>query len=172
MIFKAFKEKSNQKYVNNLLEVRKAIIDGKKISSIGVLLNEQEFNDIEAFNQLFKLLGLNAPKHKILTYSLDETSVHAQWETFYGSKDFGWNGKIKSLDLEQFVDRNFEMLICYFKTEAIELKQIAAMSKADFKVGVSKLDERLYDLIVDVELGKFDVFASELKKYLMILNKL
>ncbi|WP_411768868.1 DUF6913 domain-containing protein [Winogradskyella sp. A3E31] len=172
MIFKAFKEKSNQKYVNNLLVARKAAVDKRKVTSIGVLLNEQEFRDSEAFHRLFKVLGLHAPKHKILTYSIDDSIAHAQWDTFYGPKDFGWNGKIKNLDLQQFVERDFDVLICYYKSEDIELKQVAAMSKANFKVGISSNDERLFDLIINVKPSQFDVFASEFKKYLMILNKL
>lgn len=172
MIFKSFKVKSNQKYVNNLLDARKAAINKRKVTSIGVLLNEQEFRNSDAFNHLFKLLGLNAPKHKILTYSIDESIAHAQWDTFYGPKDFGWNGKIKNLDLQQFVERDFDVLICYYTSEYIELKQIAAMSNANFKVGITSDDERLYDLIINVKPSQFDVFASELKKYLMILNKL
>ena len=46
------------------------------------------------------------------------------------------------------------------------------MSKANFKVGISNTDERLYDLIIDVKPKQFQLFKTEFVKYLNILNKL
>ena len=42
MILKAFKEKSNQKYINNLLNSRKAVFTTNKVKTIGVLLNLED----------------------------------------------------------------------------------------------------------------------------------
>ncbi|MDO1500244.1 hypothetical protein Q2T40_08900 [Winogradskyella maritima] len=172
MILKAFKEKSNQKYVEALLSARTNNVGTNKVVSIGVLLNAEEFDNQEAFQKYFKALELHSPKHKILTYSQDDSVVHSQWDTFYGPKDFGWKGKIKSLDLETFIDTDFDVLICYYKANTIELNQVAVMSKAELKVGLSNKDERLYDLIIDVKPSQFEVFKTEFKKYLTILNKL
>ena len=88
------------------------------------------------------------------------------------TKRFGWNGKLKNIDLQNFTDTKFDVLICYFLAEENELKQIAAMSMANFKVGISNRDERLYDLIIDVKPKDFEIFKIELKKYLTILNKI
>ena len=44
--------------------------------------------------------------------------------------------------------------------------------KANFKIGLSNTDQRLYDLIIDVKPDQFGVFKEELKKYLTVLNKL
>jgi hypothetical protein len=46
------------------------------------------------------------------------------------------------------------------------------MSMANFKVGISSRDERLYDLIIYVDNKDFKIFKDELKKYLTILNKI
>lgn len=172
MILKAFKEKSNQKYVNNLLAARKAIVNGNKIVSVGVLLNAVEFDDFESFNLFFKTLNLNSPKHKILTFSSEDSVVHNQWDSFFGPKDIGWKGKIKSIDLQTFIDTDYDVLICYYKENILELNQVAAMSKANFKVGISNTDERLFDLIIDVKPKQFELFKTEFNKYLNILNKL
>jgi hypothetical protein len=172
MILKAFKEKSNQKYVNRLLSNRKAAVNSNKVKTVAVLLNSSEFHEFEVFRVYFKELGLSSPKHKIVAFTLDHKLEHNKWNAHFSPKDFGWKGKIKNIDLQEFIDEPFDVLICYFKNEVLQLNQITAASKANLKVGISRNDERLYDLIIDVSLQQINTFKQELKKYLNILNKL
>ncbi len=172
MILKAFKEKSIQKYVNKLLATRKAAVNSNKIKTIAVLLNTSEFHEFEVFKVYFKELGLNSPKHKIIAFTLDDKLEHNKWNTHYSPKDFGWKGKIKNIDLEAFINEPYDVLICYYKKEVLQLDLITAASNANLKVGISRNDERLYDLIIDVALKDINIFKEELKKYLNILNKL
>ncbi|WP_299103178.1 hypothetical protein [uncultured Winogradskyella sp.] len=172
MILKAFKEKSNRKYVNKLLAERKPSVNNSKVKTVAVLLNANEFHEFEVFRVYFKELGLTSPKHKIVAFTMDDKLEHNQWNAHYSPKDFGWNGKIKNQDLQSFIDEPFDMLICFFKNPVLQLNQITAISKANFKVGISNEDERLYDLIIDVELKNINIFKQELKKYLNILKKL
>ena len=172
MILKAFKEKSIQKYVNKLLATQKSAVSNTKVKTVAVLLNANEFHEFEVFRVYFKELGLNSPKHKIIAFTLDDKLEHNKWNTHYSPKDFGWNGKINNVDLETFINEPFDMLLCYYKQEVLQLDLITAASKANLKVGISKNDERLYDLIINVALKDINVFKQELKKYLNILNKL
>ena len=172
MILKAFKEKSIQKYVNKLLAAGKASVHSDKVKTVAVLLNTNEFHEFEVFRVYFKELGLNSPKHKIVAFTLDDKLDHNKWNTHYSPKDFGWKGKLNNLDLEAFINEPYDMLICYYKEQVLQLDFIAAASKANLKVGISRNDERIYDLIIDVALKEINIFKQELKKYLNILNKL
>lgn len=172
MILKAFKEKSNRKYVNNLLATRKSTVDNNKIKTVAVLLNANEFHEFEVFRVYFKELGLISPKHKIVAFTMDDKLEYNQWNAHFSPKDFGWKGKIKNLDLETFINEPYDMLICFFKNPVLQLNQITAASKSHFKVGISNEDERLYDLIINVELKNINIFKQELKKYLNILKKI
>jgi hypothetical protein len=172
MILKAFKEKSNQKYVNNLLNTRVPAVNSNKVKTVAVLLSASEFHEFEVFRVYFKALGLSSPKHKIIAFTLDDKLEHNKWNTHYSPKDFGWKGKLNNKDLQDFIDEPYDVLICYYKNELSQLKQITAASNANLKVGISIKDERLYDLIIDVSLKEINVFKQELKKYLNILNKL
>lgn len=172
MFLKLFKEKSLQKYVNKLLASRKADVNNTKVKTIAVLLNASEFHEFEVFRIYFKELGLNSPKHNIVAFTLDDKLDHNKWNTHYSPKDFGWSGKTNNLELEAFLNEPYDLLICYFKTQVLHLDYMTAASKANLKVGISKHDERLYDLIIDVELKDINIFKNELKKYLNILNKL
>ncbi|WP_179354014.1 DUF6913 domain-containing protein [Winogradskyella vidalii] len=172
MILKAFKEKSNRKYVNNLLTTRKSAVDNSAIKTVAVLLNAEEFHEFEVFRVYFKELGLNSPKHKIIAFTMDDKLEYNQWNAHFSPKDFGWNGKIKNVDLDTFINEPYDMLVCFFKNQVLQLNHITAASKANFKVGISNEDERLYDLIIDVDLKEINVFKQELKKYLNILKKI
>lgn len=172
MIFSAFKEKSNQKYINRLLNSRASRVHQKKINSVGVLLNLKEFSDLDAFRNFFTELNLLSPQTKIITFVEDNTITDKLWDTYFSPKDFGWRGAIKSKDLKRFIDTEFDALISFYREDVMELKLITALSKSNFKIGISNTDPRLYDLILDVETNDFEVFKSELKKYLTILNKL
>ena len=59
----------------------------------------------------------------------------------------------------------------FYKGQALELKMVTAASKANFKIGLSGVDDRLHDFILDVTTKDFSVFKTELKKYLTILKK-
>lgn len=172
MILKAFKEKSNQKYVNKLLSARKAAVNNNKVKTVAVLLNADEFSDFESFRQYFKALGLTSPKHKVIAFTKDDKYESSQWESYFSPKDFGWKGKINSTDLQLFIDEAFDVLISYYKDENLQLNFITAASQANLKVGLCRKDERLYDLIIDVKPKEIDIFKTEFKKYLNILNKL
>lgn len=172
MILKAFKEKSNRKYVNKLLAERKPSVNNNKIKTVAVLLNANEFHEFEVFRVYFKALGLISPKNKIVAFTMDDKLEHNKWNTHFSPKDFGWKGKIKNTDLQTFINEPYDMMISFYKSEVLHLNQIAAASKALFKVGISNEDERLYDLIIDVELKEINIFKEELKKYLNILKKI
>ncbi|RNC79762.1 MAG: hypothetical protein ED556_14380 [Winogradskyella sp.] len=172
MILKAFKEKSNQKYINKMLMNREGVISNETINSVGVLLNESEFKDYEVIEKFFNSIGILSSKLSFFAFSDSKETQHNTWDNIYRSSDFGWRGKLKNIELENFTKTNFDVLICYFLANDIELIQIAAMSKSNFKVGISNEDERLYDLIIEVNPNNFEVFTTELKKYLTILNKL
>lgn len=172
MIFKALKEKSNQNHINKLLNSRTVAIHKRKIESVGVVLNYNEFVDFESFRVFFKEVGILSPKTKIIAYVNDENATDTLWDTKFNKNDFGWNGKIKNTELQTFLDTDFDALISFYKQNILQLNLITTLSKANFKIGISNTDHRLYDLIVDVETKNFPLFKAELKKYLIVLNKL
>ena len=116
---------------------------------------------------------LSPEVEKIIAFVDDEKkNTDTLWVSYSTPKDFGWNGKIKNVDLQSFVEKDFDALICFYKQNTIELDLITATSNANFKIGISNKDNRLYDFIIDVNPKNFDVFKTELKKYLAVLNKI
>lgn len=172
MFLKRFKEKSNQKYINSILNSRSVIVDSRKIESIGIVFSFDEFNNYEAFGSLFKELNILENKVKFIAFITDEKLTPNSWDAFFNPKNFGWKGKIENVELEEFVNTEFDGLISYYKEDSLELNLVTALSKANFKIGISGNDERLHDFIIDVKPNQIELFKMELIKYLKVLNKI
>jgi len=172
MILKGFKEKSNQKFINKLIDTRRAQTSTKRMESVGIVLNLSEFDDFEIFRIFFEDLKLNPNKIKLVGFVEDPKLIEFSRELLFSEKQIGWKGKIKNNELQSFLNTSFDVLVSYYKTDNLELNLITALSKANFKVGLTVHDKRFYDLILDVLPNQFNVFKQEFIKYLTILKKL
>tara|TARA_R110002049_G_scaffold41236_1_gene124484 strand:+ start:1509 stop:2027 length:519 start_codon:yes stop_codon:yes gene_type:complete len=172
MILEGFRKKSNEKYLNKLLSKRHVNVSDNKIESLGVILNIDEKTDFELFIKLAENLKIHPNKLKIITFSEHVKDDINSWDNCYNPKDFGWKGRIKNIELQSFLDLKLDALISYYEKEILELKLITASSNAKLKVGILQTDERVNDLIIKTNLKEFDVFKTELFKYLTILNKI
>ncbi|MCR8669105.1 hypothetical protein NO995_15575 [Aestuariibaculum sp. M13] len=172
MILKGFKEKSNKKYLNKLLNERQGRVDDSKIESLGVIFNYDETDNFEQFRKLADKLKVRPNKVKIIAFSEREIELQSTWDVCYTFKDFGWKGAVNNSELQAFIKTEFDALISFYNNDILELKLMTALSKAKFKIGVLQDDERLNDFIIKTKLNEFDVFENELFKYLTILNKI
>ena len=66
MFLKLFKDKSNQKYINRILNSRISNVRKKRIESVGVLLNLEEFSDYDALKQFLKSINVLDNKVKFI----------------------------------------------------------------------------------------------------------
>ena len=172
MILKGFKEKSNKKYLNNILAQRHIDDTDKQIKSLGVIIHINNFDDFDVFRALASHLNIHTKNLKVIAYTTDEKANINSWDECYNFKDFGWKGTIKNIGLKSFLETKFDALISYYVDDVLELKLITGMSKASFKIGLFREDDRLNDLIIKTSLNEFNVFKNELLKYLTILNKI
>jgi len=171
-ILKGFKEKSNKKYLDSIINSREAKVNNNKIKSLGVIFCIDELEDFELFRNLAEGIKVRPNKLKIIAYTESIKDAPNFWDTYYHSEDFGWNGKIKNVELQSFLDTEFDALVSYYEKDLLELKLLTAMSKARFKIGILKTDERLNDFIIKTKLKDFYLFKRELVRYLNILKKI
>jgi len=145
--------------------------------SVGILYNatsERQIKQIKPFIDYFfelkkdvKALGyVNA---KQLSY------CHApklQYDFFY-QKDLNWYYKPQNYIIENFVKKEYDILINLSDSSCIPIKYLIASSVARFKVG--KLEEgfEIYDLMIELkkEDDNMEKLISEIAKYLKIINK-
>ena len=170
MILKLLKQKTNQNYINKLLATRKSVINDNKVKSVAVLFNEAEFDDFKIFRQHFK--DFKFSEFKIFTYVPNNKPQLNKSKVYFSPNDFGWHGTLKNAHLKTFTDEVYDVLISFYNEDVLHLQMITALSNANFKIGLSNKDERLYDLIINVNPNQIEILKKEFKKYLKILKKI
>ena len=121
---------------------------------------------------MFTDLGLNINRLRFIAMIDSDKDQANSWDAFYSKENFDWLGHCKNAEVNEFINFPFDLLLSYYKPNSYELNIVTAMSKANFKVGLSGEDKRLHDLILEIEPKNTSTFKTELIKYLKTLNKI
>jgi len=173
MIFTGIKRKSNQLFFNKQLPnfLKKAhSSSSKKVKKVIVFIDAiSEKPAIE--DSLIKHLNLSKEDVELFIFQ-SNVSKENKIEGVFSSRDFGWYGKIKSEFLKSVLTNEYDLLINYSKVESLYNNLLILQCKSAFRAGFAHYDNRFYDLLIDCKSSEIELFNSELKKYLKILNKI
>jgi len=171
MFFKRFKKKSAQKCIVNQTKVPRAL-NTNKIKTVGVLVDAEQYSLFPYAKKIASLFSVSEEDVHVLYYHPDKK----QKETFEGElftdADLSFKATLKSDMANQFIQTPFDCLINFYKDDKLMLNLVAVKSKAQFKIGFASINENINDFSVATTPNHIDVFVSELKKYLTILNKI
>lgn len=167
-----FKEQSlNKRFQKELKKVPESRTPiAKEIHSVAILTNQEIFNEVDIVHEIKHQID-SIRTVQIYCYRNFKKSDEKSYKHFT-EKDFDWGGKIKDSSLDSFLDNPFDLLIGYFDQKHLYLEYTALRSQATFKVGLAKVNDRIYDLVVAEEPVNIQVFIDVLKKYLSLLNKI
>ncbi len=168
-----FKYKSGVKYLRQQLEQSRDMPERKPgLNAVGVIVDLDRFDRSEAFYELIDAFSLRPNAVKIMGYKryYDKNSPYST--PVFSDKDLGWNGDIENSYALEFLSREYDILINYFKEDNLLMELMSIKTRARMRVGFSELDAAYNDLIFDCELSDFSLFKEELKKYLVVLNEL
>ena len=172
MFLKLFRKRSNQKYINKILNSKRSKISDRKIRSVGIILSLEEYKDYDNLKGIFTNFGVNENQIKFITYVSHKDFQLNHWDDYFNPEDFGWNGNITNIALNEFINTRYDVLISFYRIDNTDLNLVSAKSKANFKIGISNFDQRINDFIIDVDIENIEVFRNELEKYLKGLNKI
>ena len=68
MFLKLFRKRSNQKYINKILNSKRSKISDRKIRSVGIILSLEEYKDYDKLKGIFTNFGVNENQIKFITY--------------------------------------------------------------------------------------------------------
>ncbi|WP_420573131.1 DUF6913 domain-containing protein [Kordia sp.] len=169
MFLKTLQYKSAKKALTKKLsqDITKQV-SNKLIETVGIIVNADEIDD---FQRIVK--GLKLPVVvEVLCYHKDLKKTRTvDYPVFY-EKDFGWKGKPQTKDLEQFLEKPFDLLISYYTNDSLPLQLVSGLQKAEFKIGITGCDQEVHDVIIQTKEDEIETFTKELHRYLHILNKL
>jgi acetolactate synthase small subunit len=158
------KKQFQKKLVEN--EIHR-IVCQKEIKTVGIITTDEISKWIEIKEEVEKILNVENVK----IYSFKSHKNKNPLKDF-SEKEFNWKGNIFEENFKSFIDEPFDLLIGYFNKNNLYLESAVLQSKALFKVGISDVNQQLYDMEIAETPSKQESFFLELKKYLTILRKL
>lgn len=150
---------------NNLSNDNNKVFAGN-VQTIGLLIDESNFEDSESLIKELTLHGIALENIKVVAYEAKFKEKAIYLRPTFGKKHINWRGEIAEDFLNEFTKLEFDLLLSYYDVENVFLMMITKKSKAKFKVGFSNVDNRLNRLMINTELQNYKLFVSELFRYL------
>ena len=171
-MLKKVKHLSLRKHTEKNLTERDISQRNTPLKYLGFLVDETFFDDFEMLYEFGNELGLQRKDIKLFTFVETRRNIPSLRQNQITNKEFTWRGEIHNQNAQEFLDFPFDVLIGYYKGKHEFLSAMVAQSKAKFKMGFNGADERLFDLLLTVDLQNTGAFKSEVKKYLKIFKKI
>ena len=144
--------------------------------SIGILYDatsEEQIKMVKPFVSYF----FDLKKHvKALGYvNSKQLSFHhtpkLQYDFFY-QKDLNWYYKPQNYIIDNFVKKEYDILINLCDSSIIPIKYLVASSIAHFKIGIHEENYEIYDLMISLKDDKsMEKLMHEIKHYINLINK-
>ena len=144
--------------------------------SIGILYDatsEEQIKMVKPFVSYFFDLKKDV---KALGYvNSKQLSFHhtpkLQYDFFY-QKDLNWFYKPQSYIINNFVKKEYDILINLCDSSIIPIKYLVASSIAHFKIGIHEENYEIYDLMISLKDDKsMEKLMHEIKHYINLINK-
>jgi len=161
-----------KKIVTKRLLKQKNQLVQQKITTVGLLVDETYFSNTEALVDQIVLQGIDKEQIKILIYKDRIKSKEVLNTPFLSLKDISFTGEINKKEVIDFLETPFDLLINYYDVNKYAMVLLSVQSKANFKVGFDTVDKRVNHFILKMLVDQYELFTSELFKYLKILNKI
>lgn len=145
-------------------------MDGAK--TIGVLFTA---DSIDSYNTIVSFANsLSQKDKKVLCIGYVENKK--QYEMFaeqsgfrfFSDKHCNWYGKPKSQSVDYFIGKDFDILMDVSLRDKSTIDYIVGLSKAKYKVGSIKQNDKLYDLMIDI--SKQNTLENLLQQIEIYLN--
>lgn len=147
--------------------------------SIGVIYKEKDEAFFILVKQFVKYLKAEHGIRDILTLAYIDDKHIPHWQLhkleyeYFTIADTDWRLKPKSQGTDDFLARDFDILLDFTLDTPPPLMHILAKSRARFKVGAwNPAKKELLDFMVDLsDKNTFDQYLHKLNHFLTILNK-
>lgn len=148
-------------------------------TSVGLIYKEKNESFYILVKQYVKYLKEEHGIRDVLAMAYVDDKHIPHWQVqklefeFFSNEHLDWRLKPSSLEVDNFIAKDFDILLDFTLDTPPPLMYVLAQSRARFKVGAwhpKKSD--LLDLMVDLkETNTFDEYVNKLNHFLTVLNK-
>jgi len=141
--------------------------------SLLIICTEKNLNNEELFLKFAEQFGISPVRITVIVLSNNEIleTVETTIQThIFSKKSVGFFGKLPG-SLRQLFEKKFDLQINFFNSSTVFSDLVSACFNSSLRVGFSKSNHQLNDLILDIDLNEQDLFLKETNTYLKaILN--
>ncbi|QLE02398.1 hypothetical protein HX109_12830 [Galbibacter sp. BG1] len=173
MIFKGLKEKSIKKAIQSALVKPKTGNQGNDvIRSLAIVINYDKLVDYKPLLDIAKAINVDNENVFIVGY-VEKVYKNVNYLIpVFSDVSFGMKGALKTSEMEEFLRREYDIVINYYSEDNIYLQLVSSLVKSNLKVGINNDEAGINDLVLKVNEKDFSQFTKELVKYLTILKKI
>jgi hypothetical protein len=151
-IKKSFLKRSLKKHKSFRDKKITSLDKAQSIGIIGQITNENSYKEIHTLFSALQtprrsvwLMGF-VDKNSVPYYCLQQLSAD-----YFCKKNLNWYGKPSFIQLDDFLDKDFDILIDFSRNNLPSLHYILAMTKAKLLIGGNEHSQELYDIFIDDE---------------------
>jgi len=141
--------------------------------SLLIICTEKHLNNEELFLKFAEQFGISPVRITVIVLSNKEIleTIETSIQThIFSKKSVGFFGKLPD-SLRQLFEEKFDLQINFFNSSTVFTDLVSASFNSSLRVGFSKSNHQLNDLILDIDLNEQDLFLKETNTYLKaILN--
>ena len=157
------------------LNRKRGVYNLNNAKNIGLIYNATNQSTYNSAIKLIKFLQEKNIKTNSLGY-VNSKEVLNFYETskgvdFFSRNNLNWYGKPNNPNTNNFIEKEFDILIDLSLDDDFPLQYIIALSKAKFKVGRFTSKEGYYDFMINVEEKKeLNFLIDQIKHYLTMIK--
>ena len=143
----------------------------EKFNSLLVICADDESFDEKLFLKFGRQFGITPRKITVLVLSKKEVVENnrtAKRRYFFTRKSIGFFGKMPDFMSELF-QMDFDLQVNYFNERSVFNELVSASCQSKLRVGFSKSNHQINDLILDIDPKQHKLFLKETKVYLNAL---
>ncbi len=154
----------------------KEVSNLEKAKSVGILYDATNIEQIRKIEPFVKYFFDLRKEVKALGYvnmkSLDNCHIPRLNYDFFYKKDLNWYYKPQNYIIDNFIKKEYDILINLSDSSCIPIKYLVASSIAHFKIGQFEEGYEIYDLMIKLNRKKRqERLMEEIKHYLNLINK-
>ena len=149
-------------------------LDGAK--TVGILFTA---DSAVTYDRIIQLVNEFTEKRNIKVLSIGYVENKKQLDLFteqtgfrfYSAKQSNWFGRPKDHSVDFFIEKEFDIFLDLSLTDDISIDYIVGMSKSKFKVGRLKPNNRIYDMMIDIQKNNtLEYFITQIEVYLSMFK--
>ncbi|MEJ6734880.1 MAG: hypothetical protein QNK67_04530 [Flavobacteriales bacterium] len=154
---------------------RKRIVHNfQSAKSIGVLYDATDLKDMLMVSEFVNELFHSKKEIKALGFvnknELSHNHIPMLQFDFFFLKDLNWFYKPQNYVINNFLEKDYDILINLCTQNCVPVKYLAGSSRAKFKVGKLEDNTSVYDMMIDVKQNSLETLIKEVKHYLNLIN--